>query len=279
MPSVPIRFGSFSLLPLFAAPRSARLLARPFVRSLVSSFFGVCLAVQFLFLFFSCCCPSPLANRLLYMSFGSLPLAAQFLFLCCYFNTHVYNKNTKAETRQVKLRWAQQPHSGHACIKKSAISSVYKYINFISFCVFTQHICSTHASYGRGIFSIINFCIFNHCPACLSCSISPSYDVCMYVCTKIHMCVCYLYSLNTCGFTSVLVVCKQKQLISYCCLMLCNIYRLATWLDPTMSSNYRWNPLPSHHCAPPFHHCTRAEWIFACPLPVPLSLKHPQTPA
>lgn len=92
-----------------AAPRPARLLARPFVRSLVSSFFGVCLAVQFLFLFFSCCCPSPLANpphaiRLLYMSFGSLPLAAQFLFLCCYFNTHVYNKNTKAETRQVKLR-------------------------------------------------------------------------------------------------------------------------------------------------------------------------------
>lgn len=175
-----------------AAPRSARLLARPFVRSLVSSFFGVCLAVQFLFLFFSCCCPSPLAIRLLYMSFGSLPLAAQFLFLCCYFNTHVYNKNTKAETRQVKLRWAQQPHSGHACIKKSAISSAYKYIIFISFCVFIQHICSTHASYGRGIFSIINFCIFNHCHACLSCSISPSYDVCMYKNTYTYVHVCML---------------------------------------------------------------------------------------
>lgn len=99
-------------LILFASTLPPRRTRSP-VRSLVSSFFGVCLAVQFLFLFFSCCCPAPLANpphtiRLLYMSFGSLPLAAQFLFLCCYFNTHVHTYITKIRklrpTRQVKLR-------------------------------------------------------------------------------------------------------------------------------------------------------------------------------
>lgn len=65
-------------------------------RSLVSSFFGVCLAVQFLFLFFPLLTAAPAPAHppafMLYMPFGSLPLAAQFLFLCCYFNTHVYNK-------------------------------------------------------------------------------------------------------------------------------------------------------------------------------------------
>lgn len=104
-----------ALLFLFALLRHFP--TSPLIRSLVSSFFGVCLAVQFIFFsFLSSCChypPSPTSPlHLLFMYFCcSLPLAAQFLFLCCYFNTHVY-KYTKAQPSQVELRWAQQPHCG-----------------------------------------------------------------------------------------------------------------------------------------------------------------------
>lgn len=90
--------------------------------------------------------------RLLFMYFCcSLPLAAQFLFLCCYFNTHVY-KYTKAEPSQVKLRWAQQPHSGtNKCIIVSNLLSPKLIYIFVCICLslylhFYKYTCTSKPS-------------------------------------------------------------------------------------------------------------------------------------